>query len=515
MSREYSSASSSRYSDSVPPSPAISPAPVASFTAGLEHQLSPSLGPLRIESTTGSKTTVIKPDKKKKGKASSSSAFTGGISSEDIFGSTTDSNDDALSDAPSRASSRRSRTFSISSRSKGKKPEGISPNDVFGQRSTSPTSPRVPSLSNMLSGLRKQTSRSNSQTSFRTGDNLSRASSRASLSGASLSASASEHESVLSDRGSRPTSSNGRRKNRFSDVLKRKTDADRAEEEEHLRILSELRLKALALASGQDNDTSNRISSSSSSSALAAHANERANAELLVRDMERQRLSRADTVSSTYSNSSNFERIDNDDTLTSPNVQKRMSNTSSLSSINDTQTYQSSLPVNGLLYVSDRPSADVPLDADGSDEESNARKSFAAIGRRATLMPTSSQSSLSDAEDIPMSSTSQHFRHHEELGEDEDRKRRANVISEDRRRSTLTPAHVSLPSSDHTKTHKSQKRNSRDMGPLEGTEADIEDEENPLTSSVLDRRRSTIKAGQMADGGIKKSRSKSSLKRPG
>ena len=229
--------------------------------------------------------------------------------------------------------------------------------------------------------------------------------------------------------------------------------------------------------------------------------------------MEKQRLSRSGTVSSMYS--SNSERIDNDDTVTSPNVQKRMSTVSSHSSFNNTQTYQSGLPTTGLLYASDRPSADVPLDADGSDEESNARKSFAAIGRRATLMPTSSQSSLSDTEDVPVPSASMHFRHHEEVGEDEDRKRRANAISEDRRRSTLTPAHA-LPS-DHTKTSKLHKRNSRDMGPSEGTEADIEDEENPVTSSVLDRRRSTIKAGQMAEGsaGLKKTRSKNSLKRSG
>lgn len=517
LSREHSSASSSKYSSSIPASPALSPAPVASFTAGLDHQLSPSLGPLRIESTTGSKATVIRPDKKKKTRGasgvSSKPSFSGGISSEDIFGaSATDSTDDALSDVPSRASSRRSRAPSISSRiGRRSDSQGVSSNDVFG-RPTSPSSPRMPSLSNMLSGLRKHTSRSDSQASSRAGDDASRASSR---SNASLSASASEHESVMSDR-----SSNGRRKHRFSDILKRKTDADRAEEEEHLRILSELRLKALALAStGSTEGESEAIgaSSSTSSSSNAAIAIQRANAELLVRDMEKQRLSRADTVSSMYSSGSGNKN--NDDTITSPAMAQARSRSSSRSSSSYRQEDGFSVPFEGgegqsFLLAPDRPSADVPLDADGSDEESNTRKSFAATGRRATLMPTSSHSSLSDTQDDRTFSTFLQARQLDGVDDEDDRRRRDGALGEERRRSTLTPAHV-MPS-DHAKAIKASKRSSRDMTRSEGTEADVEDEQNPLTSSVLDRRRSTIKAGQAAEGStIKKSRSRASLKRAG
>lgn len=172
------------------------------------------------------------------------------------------------------------------------------------------------------------------------------------------------------------------------------------------------------------------------------------------------------------------------------------------------------------LPPSDRPNADVPLDADGSDDESNARKSFAAIGRRATLMPTSSHSSFSDIGEGKESDNSfLRVQDHYRVDDHEDGSRRAEVVSEERRRSTLTPAHVIPPEglSERPRTSKSHKRISRDMGPPEGTEADIEDEKNPLTSSVLDRRRSTIKAGQAAEssGPIKKSKSRPSLKRLG
>lgn len=533
LSREPSSASSSRYSSSVPPSPAMSPAPVASFTAGLNHQLSPTLGPLRIESTTGSKATVIRPDKKKlaKGRTSRSAsgrgAFQGGISSEDIFGSNTESNDDGvLSDVPSHTSSRRSRTFSVSSRGKNKKSEsqGISSDDVFG-RTASPSSPKMPSLANMLTGLRRQSSRPDSRSSSRGvggggGDHSSRASSsRHSQSNASMSASASERESVMSDKSR--NSSNGKRRNRFSDVLKRKTDADRAEEEEHLRVLAELRLKALALASAPDTQYVSS-STSSSSPALGSRSNERTNAELLVRDMEKHRLSRAESTSSTYSsNSAAAAAARNDDTITSPllHVRSRASSHSSFEHDRNREDGRSSSAAAGLLLASDRPSADVPFDADESDEDArDARKSFAATGRRATLMPTGSYSSISDSEDHTMPSHPfLQVKNAYADGSDDRRLSQGTVgaTAGERRRSTLTPAHT-LPS-EHMKAHKSHhKRLSREYGPTTGTEADIEDEENPLTSSVLDRRRSTIKVGQDPDGQtvVKKSRSKSSLKRP-
>lgn len=511
----------------------MSPAPIASFTAGLDHQLSPTLGPLRIESTTGSKATVIRPDKKKlaKGRTSRSAsgrpAFQGGISSEDIFGSNTESNDDGvLSDVPSHTSSRRSRTFSISSRGKSKRPEsqGISSDDVFG-RTASPSSPKMPSLANMLTGLRRQSSRPDSRTSSRGigggGDHSSRASSsRHSQSNASMSASASERESVLSDRSRNP--SNGKRRNRFSDVLKRKTDADRAEEEEHLRVLAELRLKALALASAPDTQHVS-TSTSSSSPALGSRGDERTNAELLVRDMEKHRLSRAESTSSTYSsNSAAAAAARNDDTITSPllHIRSRASSHSSFDHDRNDEDGGSSSAAAGLLLASDRPSADVPFDADESDEDArDARKSFAATGRRATLMPTGSYSSISDSEDHMMPSHPFLQVNNAYADGSDDRRLSQGTIGAiaagERRRSTLTPAHT-LPS-EHMKAHKSHhKRLSREYGPATGTEADIEDEENPLTSSVLDRRRSTIKVGQGPDGQtvVKKTRSKSSLKRP-
>lgn len=300
-------------------------------------------------------------------------------------------------------------------------------------------------------------------------------------------------------------------------MSKGKSASAKAEEEEHLRILAELRLKALSLASADD-------PVEGSTSTGANRAEDRYNAELLIRDMERQRLSRRNTDSTSYSG---VEDYANDDTITSP------ISLSHKRSDSWTRENTSLLP-NSLLTSPSRPHADVPLDEDDSDEFS-ARKSFVDIGRRATLMPSSSHSSLNGSQAQPRFSgqrrrtSSTKSSVPSSYGDVEDRHLLDAMLSNDARRNTIVPGRPAFASEEKTPSPTSSsfrggsgkipRRASIDLRRArQGSEADIEDVDGALVSSILERRRSTVKSDQTIlhhASGPRTSRKYSQHSRPG
>lgn len=481
-------------------SKAASPSPVASFTAGMKHAVTRGTGPLKIESTTGSKTTIIKDTRQRsKSKSSSraSSSYGAGISSEDVFGkkapsaaseSDTQSN---TSSKISRNSRRSSGAFGSFGARKGKEKveRGISSADVFPPQRQASTS-NSPSLANMLQGLRRGGDNNSVPPSpvLGGGASSSRSSSRASKGQnphSSGPSDISESDSVLSG-----SSSNARRKHRaFPNVFKRKTSAERQEEEEHLQALADLRLRALALASADEE-----------SGSTGATATQRDNAELLVRNMQEARLSAiplyrqtsSATDSSTYSQQSPIAQFANTGFGQIPIAQPQQE-------ILHISSPKRSTPSSLRSAHSSRPGSALSFN-DGADLPQSR-------------IPISTSSEIGDAT----------FLQHHAVDVSEDEAERQAVLAESRRRSTLVPCGKASPArresvERHTRSGSGSgsrrshtegfwlTRNSfdgKDMSkpPDSGDEADMD--EGPVEAELLERRRSTIKAGRMSPPGAK------------
>ena len=271
----------------------------------------------------------------------------------------------------------------------------------------------------------------------------------------------------------------------FANVFKRKTSAERQEEEEHLQALADLRLRALALANADDD----------SPEVSQASAAQRGNAELLVRDMQGPRLSAiplnrqesSATDSSIYSEQSpvaslaqqNFgssQQLESDGTIL--HITSPKSHTAS-----STRSAHSSQPGSSMSYT------DAPL------EPGHEATTGSDAGDRTFLQDSA-------AADVDVS---------------EDEAERKAILAESRRRSTLVPANPGKqPSSAgtaaaHTRHESDSKiarrpadglwltRNSFDGKEMpkmldSGDEADLDDE--PIEPELLERRRSTLKAGR-------------------
>ena len=561
-----------------PASPGVPP--VAAFTAGMSHAYtSPGMGPLKIESTTGSKATVIKGPSRSKSRTSSraSSAYGGGgISSEDVFGKGSGRRDD---DEASNASSRRSGTgaggrrksLSISSFTSRKSGKGKESEDR-GIRSSNQTtaSPRTdsPSLANMLSGLRRGgdsvppspslSMRSSSSASVASFSKMSRhGSASASASGNERASDASEAESLVSNASRRSTGSVGRAA-RLANAFRRKTDAEREEDAEHLRALAELRLRALELASEPDPADAPYAAALSTSAARALSpeaSRQRENAELLVRDMQKNsntstearlsaiplnRQSSSTTTSSSYSQrftgspvsprhplSPSLGANNNADPILhirSPSRQSHLQTDEQLSAAPSGP----GIPDRDRASINSEFPRSISSSAYSSESEGEGRDSFAA--NRTASATASALFGITTTDDIS-----------------EDDEERSARLAEARRRSTLVPAsssshsHSQPHSSAHSPTRsrrsgsvsgsgsgsgsptaerrvksptvpstKGSRRASglwltkdsfdgRDLPQVQdsGDEADLEPEVDP---ELLERRRSTLKAGVYSGG---------------
>jgi hypothetical protein len=269
-SSRHSAASDSVYSRSIPGSPSIDRREgVATFTAGVEH-IHPSVGAFKLESTTGTPNTVIK-DGRQKGKrskraasrASSSSKYSSGISSADVFGNKHNTDDEISSDALGSDASRQSKgnrnrslsnTFLPGSGRRYSRSANAQPVDSRGATLSFIDQSGNTSLANVLHGLR------------RGGAN------RSPSAQASQQSRSSSRASHMSSSGQSDGPDGQRRKRReslgrithglSSKFSRRKTSEERLEEEQQLRVLADLRMKALALVSGETESTPPSVSAS-------------------------------------------------------------------------------------------------------------------------------------------------------------------------------------------------------------------------------------------------------------
>lgn len=460
----------------------------------MRHTINHGAGPLKIESTTGSKTTIIKdtrPRSKSKGSSRASSNYGGGISSEDVFGKRA-SSAASESDTPSHASSKKSSTsrrssgaFGSMGRKKEKVERGISSADVFPPQRQAST-PSSPSLANMLQGLRRGESSATPQSPNIGAPSSSRSSSRASGNrhrGLSSGPSdISESDSVASG-----NSSNARRRHRgFPNVFRRKTSAEQREEEEHLQALADLRLRALALANADDESTS-----------TGATSTEKDNAEALVRNMQEARLSAiplnrqpsSATDSSNYSQQSPIASFANH-SFAGPQDAGRSAQDEVLHIRSPKHSKSSS------SATSSRPGSALAFNGPDFPE---------------SQIPVTTGSDAGDAT----------FQQHHAIDVSEDEAERQAILAESRRRSTLVPGGRGSPAQGRRSPERQMRsgsipgsrvkrapsegqwlnRNSFDGKKLEkpldsGDEADMD--EAPLEPELLERRRSTLKAGRVS-----------------
>lgn len=439
---------------SVPSSPA-SPQ-VATFTAGVQH--SPTLGPLKIESTTGSGVTALKDRRKKKHRNGSSiHSYGSGISSEDIFGK-----------PPSTAESRQEPSGSGSlnigllgrrlSMTSTKSKKSVDHSSKAGSLLPMTAGEMSPAFDGGIGRQRDLTTRleENGKTSSHPSSSRHSARSRSSTSFRS-------DASSLNSKASEGSKRNGRSSRNFA---RRKDSSERREEEEQLRVLADLRLKALAMASAEG---------------TPVDSVERMNAEALV-----QQMSRSASQSSSYSQHSGLG-ITNDKREPVLHITAKRgveAGVAALSSQSEDSAYSSQ-----------------------SEEEDTVFPRVSSWQKEVDEAKHSGEGLLDDAEDAHL---------------------RASVSADSRRRSTIVPFSPPPPSEVHTRhpsessgpqPHRSSGvkrssglwhiRDSLDGKTLpaaeqfddDGLDADFEGEEDDVTSKVLERRRSTLRAGQTASWG--------------
>ena len=472
------------------------------LTGGIDPDF-PAFGLLNIQSSTGSPNTVIRRNtrskkKIKRNKSDSSVAKDAGISSEDIFGKSGDDRSDAESSASNRFGTSKSRG---EGRQKGFK--GAAGTDVANSKGSKGLTSNLQlnlsdnladteeSLANVLRGLRRNAS-SNPST-----PNLSERSSSASRPTSSR-LSPSDHSGVSIQTTSKPsrsrTNSVGAKSPRLVGSLfgKREKLSDREHEENQLRVLADLRLQALALISADD-------SADAEKDALGTAGEQRGSTELITRDLSNL-PALPSTPSSSYSLASDNDR--NDEKVKWQSLDKGVS-----SSSEKFAPYSSETGDHRALYGSHQTASSEESAYSGNLQESY-KYQFPSPMYESTGTPNS------DAEED------------QKAGDDQAARLALSLAS--KRRSTLRPilgsqqlskfkeaenSKASPPEQASSTTRsKVKKGSSGDQRPLlgvfggrdvlrlgldSGTEADIEADKDPLESETLERRRSTIRPGNI------------------